>query len=173
MAPSSPSTTRTAMIASRYSVAQSSSLAGAHARIDGLRGGIAAHGAAFIEQHFDERREMCRGAGLVDEQGLGRAADAGPPQLRIAQDRHRLGEIGVAVDIDMIDAFEMREDRHARLGLHAGDEALAAARHDDIEIAAEALRAFRRPRRGLSPARADRRLRQACRAQAFDETVDG
>jgi hypothetical protein len=38
----------------------------------------------------------------------------------------------------MADAFEMREDRHARLVLHALDQAFAAARHDDVEISVEA-----------------------------------
>ena len=32
-------------------------------------------------------------------------------------------------------AFEVREHRHARLGLHPGDEALAAARHDHVDCA--------------------------------------
>ena len=39
---------------------------------------------------------------------------------------------------DMHDAFKMRENRHARLMLHAGDETLAAARHDHVDIAVEA-----------------------------------
>ena len=39
--------------------------------------------------------------------------------------------------IDMHDAFKMREHRHARLMLHARDEALAAARHDHVDIAVE------------------------------------
>ena len=51
-------------------------------------------------------------------------------------------EIGVAIDEHMHDAFEMREDRHPRLGLDAGDEALAAARHDHVEIAVEPAEHF-------------------------------
>jgi len=35
----------------------------------------------------------------------------------------------------MADAFQMREDGHARLFLDALDQALAAARHDHVEIA--------------------------------------
>ena len=50
-----------------------------------------------------------------------------------------MSSFGRAVDIDVADAFEMREDRHARFALHARDEALAAARHDDVEIAGKAL----------------------------------
>ena len=33
----------------------------------------------------------------------------------------------------MHDPFEMGKDRHPRLGLHEAHEALAAARHDDID----------------------------------------
>ena len=47
-------------------------------------------------------------------------------------------EIGRCVDIDVADAFEMGEHRHARLALHARDQALAAARHDDVDGAVEA-----------------------------------
>ena len=47
-------------------------------------------------------------------------------------------EVGVAIDVDVAHAFEMREHRHARLLLHALDEALAAARHDDVDAAVEA-----------------------------------
>ena len=50
---------------------------------------------------------------------------------------HRHVEIGVAIDVGVADAFEMREHRHARLRLHALDEALAAARHDDVDAAVE------------------------------------
>src|SRR5205807_5625172 len=35
----------------------------------------------------------------------------------------------------MHDAFKVREDRHSCLGLDTGDETLAAARHDHVEIA--------------------------------------
>ena len=42
------------------------------------------------------------------------------------------------MDIGVAEALEMGEDRHARLRLHARDEALAAARHDDVERAVEA-----------------------------------
>ena len=38
----------------------------------------------------------------------------------------------------MAETFKMGEDRHARLALHAGDEVLAAARHDDVDGPAEA-----------------------------------
>jgi hypothetical protein len=51
----------------------------------------------------------------VDQQRLGRAADAGAAHLGVDDDLHGHVEIGGSVDIDVADAFEMREDRHARL----------------------------------------------------------
>ena len=138
IASSTPSTTFTAMMASRYSVDQSSSLAGLTAAVGALRLGIAAHLAAGLDQHLDQRREM-RGRGLaIDQQRLGRAAHAGAPHLGVEHDLLRHVEIGACMHIDVADAFEMREHRHARLGLHARDEALAAARHDHVDGAVEA-----------------------------------
>ena len=80
---------------------------------------------------------MRRGTGPVDENGFGRAAHTGAPHLGVEHDRFRHGERCGLVDIDMADAFEMAEDRHAGFLLDAGDEALAAARHDEIDGALE------------------------------------
>ena len=52
-------------------------------------------------------------------------------------------------DVDVADAVEMREDRHARLVLHARHEALAAARHDHVDVAVEA-RQHRADRRAVA-----------------------
>ena len=82
---------------------------------------------------------MHGGDGAVDEQRLGRAADSGAPHLGVDDELERLVEIRRPIDIDMDDAFEMREHRHARLALHPIDQALAAARHDDVERPAEAV----------------------------------
>ena len=81
---------------------------------------------------------MRRRAGRVDQQRLGRAADAGAAQLGVEHDGARHGEIGGGIDIDMAVAVEMGEDRHARLALDARDQALAAARHDHVDAAVEA-----------------------------------
>ena len=69
----------------------------------------------------------------------------------------------------MADAFEMGEDRHARLVLHARDQALAAARHDHVDIAVE-------PRQHLADGGAvagrhelDRIGRQPGPSQALDQ----
>ena len=57
-----------------------------HARIDGARRLVAAHLAAGIEQHGDERLEMRRRRRAIDQQRLGRAADAGAPHLGVEHD---------------------------------------------------------------------------------------
>ena len=62
---------------------------------------------------------MRRRRRAIDQQGLGRAADAGAAQLGVQHDALRHVERGRLVDIDVADAFEMREHRHARLLLHA------------------------------------------------------
>ena len=41
------------------------------------------------------------------------------------------------VDIDVVDAFQMREHRDPRLRFDAGDQALAAAWHDEVDGAGE------------------------------------
>ena len=107
------------------------------ARIDLLQRCIAAHFAAGIEQCLDRRLVDFLRRRLVDQQRLGRAADAGAAQLGIHHDRLRHFRLGLLVDIDVADALEMSEDRNPRLFLHARHQALAAARHDHIDIAGE------------------------------------
>ena len=117
----------------------------------------------------------------VDQDRLGRAADTRAPHLGIDDDGARLREIGFLVDIDVADAFEMREHRHARFLLHACDEAFAAARNDEVDSAVEAFehladgRAIRRAdqldgsfrQTGLLQARFQRRVNRHRRTQRF------
>jgi len=109
------------------------------------------------------------GTGRVDQQRFGRAANAGAPHFRIEHDVARHIEIGVTVDIDVADAFEMGEDRHARLVLHAGNEALAAARHDHVEIAVEPAQHFADGGAVGNRHQLDRRLGQAGGDDAFEQ----
>jgi len=76
---------------------------------------------------------------LVDQQGLGRAADRHPPQLGVDDDVDGLLGIGGGVDEDVVQAFEVAQHRGAGLGLDAGDQALAAARDDQVDRAVQAL----------------------------------
>jgi len=56
-----------------------------------------------------------------------------------ARDSFRmLHRVGVFIDIDMADAFEMAENGNAGFRLNAGHEAFAAARHNEVNGAAEA-----------------------------------
>ena len=160
IASSTPSTIRTAMIG--VEVLGAPVLLGRrlHARIDApasphrralrsrRRAGRAAIGARCVAAQR-----------AVDQQRLGRAADAGAPHLRVQHDRARHLEIGVAVDVDVADALEVADHRHARLLLHALHEALAAARHDHVDAARSCRRASRRPPRGRWSAPAGSRPR--------------
>ena len=112
---------------------------------------------------------MRRGGRAIDQQRLGRAAHAGAPQLGVEHDGFCHVELGRLVDVDVADAFEMREHRHARLGLHARDQALAAARHDHVDSAVEPLQQL--ADRGAVAGRhqRDRVLRQAGFLQALRE----
>ena len=114
---------------------------GLDARIGPLRRGIAPDLAPGLDQHLDERGKMGGRRGAIDQKRLGRAANAGPPHLGVEHDPLRHVEIGGPVHVDMADAFEMGEDRKPRLGLHAADEVLAAARHDHVDRARQGRRA--------------------------------
>ena len=111
---------------------------GRDARVDRLHRPVAAHRAAGVEQRLHQRCEMGRRHGSIDEQRLRRAANAGAPELRVEQHLPRHRKIGFGVDINVVVAIEMRENRHPRLGLHALDKALAAARNDDVDRAIKA-----------------------------------
>ena len=81
-----PSTTRTEMMASRYSVRQSSSVAAVTRGSAAWTASSPRTAQAGIEQAVTSGCEMRRGAGPVDEQGLGRAADAGAAHLGVEHD---------------------------------------------------------------------------------------
>ena len=147
----------TEMIASRYSVGQSSSVAG-FARASALR-------APRRRGPRSRRRAASRPAAGSSVGATARSTSSVSvaPQtpvrriLALSDDLLRHLEVGGLVDVDVADAFEMREHRHARLVLDALDQALAAARHDHVDRAVEAREHQRRPRRGRASARAGSR----------------
>ena len=153
----SKSTTFAAMILSRYSAGQSSSVAASRA-VGFLRGGVAADLAPGLDTLATSGPRMCRRGVAIDEQRLGGPAYARPAQLRV-QDNLFAMRVRGAVDIDVARAFEMREHGYAGLLLDAGDEALAAARHDQ-SMRRPGRRASSRPRRVRAVGRLDRRLRE-------------
>ena len=117
---------------------------------------------------------MRAGDGAVDEQRLGGAAHADAAHLGVDGDPLRHVEIGGGMNIDVADALEMGEHRHARLHLDAADQALAAARHDHIDGAVEP--GEHQPDGGAVAGRhhLDRFRRQAGLGQTLDEAaVDG
>ncbi len=121
-------------------------------------------------QRLDDRPEVGRDAGTIDEHGFRRATDAGPPHLGIEDDVARHVEIGRGMNIGVTDTFEVPHDRHAGILLHAGDQALAATRHDDIHEIGHL--AEQDPDGGTILGRDDlnRGLGQACRYQAANQT---
>jgi hypothetical protein len=78
---------------------------------------IAADFAARLRKVIEDRPEMRRKNAAVDQQRLGRSADAGAAHLGVQDQRARFGEIGPRVHISVADAFEMREHGHTRLRL--------------------------------------------------------
>ena len=87
IAASTPSTTRAAMIASRYSVHQSSSVAGCTRASTACAASSPRTSQPASSRSRNERCEMRRRAGAIDQQRLGRAADAGAAQLGVQHDR--------------------------------------------------------------------------------------
>ena len=114
-APSTPSTSFAEMMASRYSVDQSASLAGMTRGSAAEYRRVAAYLAAGIGEADDQRPQQPVGSGAIDQQCLGGTAHAGAPQFGVdagSSRRHR--EVGRLVDVDVADALEVREHRHPR-----------------------------------------------------------
>src|SRR4051794_35731255 len=146
MAPPIPSTTRTARIASRYSVRQSSSVAGTAAgssfrtsgsprssqpaaRRSARIGGSTAFATSRSTNNVSgapERGEAGRQHAprrfSSPKNSLGRPANRPPPHLRVQHDLARLLGVGGGVDVGVAEAFQMGDDRDAALALHAFDQ---------------------------------------------------
>ncbi len=138
-------------MASRYSVVPVVVGRRHHARIGGAGRVVAAHLAAGVDQHGDQRLQVASREPAVDEQRLGRAADAGAAHLGVQHDLFCHREVGGRVDVDVADAFQMREHRHARLALHA-------RRPGSCRRAARSRRSCRRGRRADRPTAARSRV---------------
>ncbi len=123
------------MMASRYSVAQSSSVAGVTRGVDCLRRRVAAHGAAGIKERLDQLRQELGGCRPIYEQCLGRSANPCAAHLGVEHDFARHREISILVHVGVANPFEVRKHRHASLFLHARNEALSAAGYDDVDVA--------------------------------------
>jgi hypothetical protein len=53
--------------------------------------------------------------------------------LGVLDDLQRLVRVGFLFEVDVAVAVQVLDHRHARFGQQAGDQALAAARHDDVD----------------------------------------
>src|SRR6478735_181840 len=76
---------------------------GLDARIDLLHRVVAAHLAAGIDQHLDQRLQVRGSSRTIDQQRFDRTADTGTTHLGIEHDLPRHFEISRPVDVDMVD----------------------------------------------------------------------
>src|SRR3546814_14620780 len=81
------------------------------------------------------RSEELVGDVLVDQERLGRVADAGAVGLGVDDDGCGLVQVGSRVDIDVAVANACLDHRHRRLLHHAADQARAPARDEDVDQA--------------------------------------
>ena len=100
---------------------------------NGAQAGISPHLDPGVQQGPDQPIAMALIIGAVDQQAFRRPANPRAPCLGIQHHRQRLARVGIGIDINVADPFEMGEHRHARLGLHQADKPLAAPRHDHID----------------------------------------
>ncbi len=105
----------------------------------------------------------------IDQQGFRCAADAGAPHFGVENDFLGHVERGRPVDEDVADTFKVREYRHPRFCLNARDQAFAAARHDDVDVAVEAGEHQADGRAVAGRDELNRRFRQAGSAQPFGQ----
>mmetsp|Transcript_28776 Transcript_28776/g.54625 ORF Transcript_28776/g.54625 Transcript_28776/m.54625 type:complete len:451 (-) Transcript_28776:2150-3502(-) len=101
--------------------------------VDGLQPQIGMHMHARIHQGaHDALPDRCRHI-LMDQQAFGSTANTSPPCLGIEHNLENFFRIGVLVDIDMHDAFEVGKDGNTRLALHQPHKTLAATGHNHID----------------------------------------
>ena len=115
---------------------------------------------------FGQLRQHGRRDRAGDEQRLHRVARAVAVRLRVHRDGQRLGDVRLRVDVDVADAVQVLDHRDGGFLHQARDEALAAARDDDVHE-------FRHRDQGADGGAVGRLddlhavLRQAGAAQAF------
>ena len=126
------------MIAARYSSLQSASVASTRrapatppSRRERRR--VAAHLDPLLREHRADRRQELRRHRRMHEQRLGGIAGAQLLRLGVVDDRQRHRQVGGGVDVDMAVAVEVLQHRHLGLAGDALDQALAAARDDEVD----------------------------------------
>ena len=107
---------------------------GLHARHDLARSVVAAQLDALVAENPGERRQHLVGDAARHQQRLHCVAGAEALGLGVVGDADGLLDVGFVVDIDMAHAVEVLDHRDARFLHDALDQALAAARHENIHI---------------------------------------
>jgi hypothetical protein len=147
----------------------------------GGRDGCFGHGrncfvGAYLATLFTQGSNDGGGMGFhdvaMDQQAFGGPAHAGAAHLGVDDDAHSHVEVSGLVDIDVADAFKMREHRHARFGLDAAHQRLAAARHDQVNGAAKPCQHHADCRAVCGWHHLDGGFRQACLAQSVLQAAD-
>ena len=95
--------------------------------------GVAAQFAAGLDEVGGDGGQQALGGGAVHQQGLGGAADRDAAHLGVDDDAAGDVEVGGGVQIGVAQALEVAQHGRFRLGLNAGDQALAAARDDQVD----------------------------------------
>ena len=127
---------------------------------------ITAQFYTFVSINFAQRRQNLRGDAARHQQRFHGVAHAQALRLGVVRDLDGLFNIGLVVDVDMAHAVEVLNHGDARFTQQAFNQALAAARHDDIhEFAHGDEFAHRRTVAGVD--HLHRVFGQACRRQAI------
>ena len=93
---------------------------------------VAADLAAPGNEGIQDRPELGLRDRTVDEQRLGRAADAGAPHLGVEDNLARHLGVGPGMDVGVAQSVQVRDHRDAAFRPDPFDQAAPAARHDDI-----------------------------------------
>src|SRR6185312_16563980 len=94
----------------------------------------ATHFAARIQQSAHDGDQVRVDAAAIDEERLRRPADAGAAHLCVEGNGLRHAQVRIAIDIHVTVAFQVADDGHPGLLLHASYQTLAATRHDDVQV---------------------------------------
>ena len=105
-------------------------------RQDGAGAGVGAEAAAQGGEVRDQQGQQGGGAGGVDQQRFGGAADAGAAHLGVGEHGAGHGRVGGGVDVGVAQALGMGEDGHAGVALHPVHQGAPAAGDHEVDQAA-------------------------------------
>ena len=88
----------------------------------------------FLREAAVDDGEKFFGHGLINEEGFHRVANGRPLTLGVDHDFLGHLQVGLGLDIDMADTFVVFEDRNFRALGDGANEALATARHAEVDV---------------------------------------